>query len=108
MKVHDNVSKPGRIWSIEVSSWIGRRKLSRVLARIPGVTIERWPSLLSWLRPGPFCTFAFQGRTYTVEATWPAGSRFEISPEPRGCEPGLLQIRGALIAYRPLGTLAGA
>ncbi len=39
MKVHDNCPTPGRVWSIEVSSRVGRRKLARVLCAVPGLRI---------------------------------------------------------------------
>ena len=98
MKVYDNFPKPGRIWSIEVSSWAGRRRLARAIARIPGVQVTQKPGLLSWLSDKPFCRFRLGNRSFTIEATWPAGERFEISPEPRGCCEELMIVREALLA----------
>ena len=96
MKVHDNCSRPGRIWFIEISSRIGRRKLARILSAVPGVRITKMPGYFSWLRDEPFCRFELNGRRFFVEATWPAGDRFEISPEPQGCVGELLIVREVL------------
>ena len=97
MQVYDNSPKPGRIWSIEVSSAIGRRRLARFISTISGVAILKWPSWFSWMRDEAFCQFEINGRKFQVSASWPAGSRFEISPEPAGCAPEILRIREALI-----------
>ena len=67
MKVHDNCPKPGGIWSIEVSSFIGRRKLARILAAIPDVRIIEMPGYLSRLSDKPFCRFELDGHLFVVE-----------------------------------------
>lgn len=100
MKVHDNCSKPGRIWSIEVSSLIGRRGLARVLSAVPGVRITEMPGYFSWVRDKPFCRFELGGHRFVVEAVGPSFNSFEISPEPRGCVDQLLVIREALVIHR--------
>lgn len=99
MKVHDLCPKPGRIWSIEVSSRIGTRKLARILSTIPGVRITHMPGYFSWLSDKPFCRFELDGRSFVVETTWPSGHRYEISPEPRGCVDELLRVREALAQH---------
>jgi hypothetical protein len=104
MKVYENSPKPGRIWSIEVSSHIGRRSLARVIATIPGVLITQKPSLFSQFRDAPFCSFELGKRRFKVEAIWPAGDRFEISPDPSGCAEELLVIRDALLAHAAGGA----
>lgn len=98
MKVHDNCPRPGRIWSVEVPSGVGRRRLCRIIASIPGVRVMQFPGLLSRLRDEPFCRFELDGRRFIVEATWPVGEHFEITPDPRGCAPELLLVREALLA----------
>jgi hypothetical protein len=100
MKVHDNCPKPGRVWSIEVSSFIGRRKLARILAAVPGVRIIKMPGYLSRLSDKPFCRFELDGHLFVVEATWPSGNRFVISPEPQGCVDQLLVVRQVLAQHR--------
>ena len=100
MKVHDNCPQAGRVWSIEVSSLIGRRKLARILSEVPGVRITKMPGHFSWLSAEPFCRFELGGRSFVVEATWPSGNRFEISPEPRGCVDQLLDVRKVLAQHR--------
>ena len=99
MKVYDNCPKPGRVWSVEVPSRIGRRRLCRIIEAIPGVRIMQSPGIFSWIRDEPFCRFELGGREFIVEATWPVGERFEITPDPRGCAKELLSIRAALLAY---------
>lgn len=101
MKVYDNYSEPGRVWSIEVSSLIGRRRLARILAALPGVRITKMAGYFSWLSDEPFCRFELDGRLFVVEACWPSGNRFEIFPEPRGCVDQLLIIREALAQQPP-------
>ena len=100
MKVYDNCPKPGRIWSIEVSSSIGRRAIARLIATIPGVQMTQMPTFFSWLKDEPFCRFEFNGRRFAIEAVWPIGRRFEITPEPCGCVPEILTIREALLKAR--------
>jgi hypothetical protein len=97
MKVYDNCPKPGRIWSIEVPSRIGRRRLVRIIAAIPGVHVFERPGILSRFSDRPFLQFRLGEHRFVVESTWPAGDRFEITPEPRGCVEALLVIREALI-----------
>ena len=104
MKVYENSSKPGRVWSIEVSSRIGRRSLVRVIASIPGVLITQKPRMLSQLRDAPFCSFELGNRRFKIEAVWPAGGRFEISPDPSGCTEELLVIRDALLTHAAGGA----
>lgn len=101
MKVHDNCSEPGRVWSIEVSSLIGRRRLARILAALPGVRITQRAGYFSWLSDKPFCRFELGGRLFVVEASWPSGNRFEIYPEPQGCVDQLLIVREALARQPP-------
>lgn len=98
MKVSDNCSKPGRIWSIEVSG-IGRRELVGMVAAIPGVHIIRKPHLFSWLSDEPFCRFELNGRQFTIEAVWPAGQCFEIGPDPHGCADEMLAVRQGLLKH---------
>lgn len=100
MKVYDNCPKPGRVWSIEVSAFIGRRKLARILATIPGARIIKMPGYFSWLGDKQFCRFELDGRIFVVEATWPSGNRFEISPEPQGCVDQLMIVRQVLAQHR--------
>ena len=102
MKVIDHCPRPGRIWSIEVPSSIGRRPLARLVSALPEAQIVTWPGLFSFLRDEPFCRFTLGGRTFTIEAVWPAGDTFEISPDPRGCVEELLVVRQALLQHPPL------
>jgi hypothetical protein len=104
MKVYDNAPKPGRIWSIEVPARLGRRSLVRIIANIPGVHVTQEPSALSWLRDKPFCRFELGGRYFTIESSWSAGDRFEISPDPAGCTYELLVVRQALLAHPASGA----
>lgn len=104
MKVYDNSPKPGRIWSIEISSSIGRRTVARIVSSIPGVLVTQKPGLLFGFRGKPFCRFQLNGRNFTIESTWPAGERFEISPDPRGWVTELLVVREALLAYQAGGA----
>ena len=97
LTVYDISPKPGRIWSIEVSSAVGRRRLARFVSTISGVTMLQWPSWFSWLHDEPFCVFKINGRNFQIAASWPTASRFEISPEPAGCAPEILRVREALI-----------
>jgi hypothetical protein len=99
MKVYDSSPKRGRIWSIEISSRVGRRSIARIISRIPGVRVTQEPGMLSWLPDKPFCRFELRGRRFTIEASWPAGHRFEISPDPAGCSDELLIVREALLAH---------
>ena len=99
MKIKDNVSRPGRIWSIEVPARLGRRRLAGALESLPGLRLTHRPTLLGALRGGSVCAFEFLGRRYVVEPTWPAGDAFHISPDPPACEPGLLLIREALLSH---------
>lgn len=98
MKVYDICPKAGRIWSIEVPSSVGRRRLHRAIAAIPDVRVLKGPGLFSWLRDRPFLRFELGGLSFLAESKWPSGDRFEIGPNPAGCTEELLIIREALLA----------
>lgn len=77
---------------------MGRGRLYRTIAAIPGARVVEAPGFFSWLRARPFCRFELGGRSFVVESTWPAGGRFEISPDPAGFTQELLIVREALLA----------
>jgi hypothetical protein len=94
MRIRDVESKPGRMWSLEVSGWIGRQRLVRLVAAIPSVRVLRQPKLFSALREDVFCRFEFAGRTFEIDAF--LENAYCISPMPAGCVPELLMLRAAL------------
>lgn len=95
-RIREQGPRPGRVWSLEVPADVGRRRLARILKSIPGVRLSVSPGWFSWLSDRPFCRFEFNGQQYVVEASWPAGDAFEVSPEPQGCKPATVQLKKAL------------
>ena len=96
VKIREQGPKADRVWSLEMTSSIGRRRLARVIKSIPSTHVSEFPGFFSWLFDRPFCRFEFMGYKFTVEASWPAGDTFEISLEPRGCKPETLVLKQAL------------
>lgn len=94
--VFERGPKPGRVWWLEITASVGRRRLARILASIPGARVSVSPGWFSWLRDEPFCRFELNGQKYVVEASWPAGTTFELSPDPQGCKLETVQLRKAL------------
>ena len=96
VKVLEHGPKPGRVWSLELPARVGRRRLARVLASVPGVQLSHHPGWFSWLADRPFCRFEYKGVQFAVEAEWPAFNVFSIAPDPGGCKPETLEIKAAL------------
>ena len=96
VKVLEHGPKPGRVWSLELPARVGRRRLARALASVPGVRLQQTPGFFSWLVDRPFCRFEYNGIQFVIEAEWPAFKAFTISPDPRGCKPETLEIKMAL------------
>jgi hypothetical protein len=94
MRIVDIGPKPGRVWELEVSNLIGRRRLVRRLGAIPGLRILQGPKWLSMFREEVFCRFEFGERCFVAEAGETGGYR--IRPERPGCVPELLAVRDAL------------
>jgi hypothetical protein len=79
MRIVDIGPKPGRVWELEVSNLIGRRRLVRRLGAIPGLRILQGPKWLSMFREEVFCRFEFGERCFVAEAGETGGYR--IRPE---------------------------
>ena len=97
MRVVDVGPRPERVWEIQVSNLIGRRRLTRILAGIPGVRIVQGPIWLSALREDIFCRFDYEGRQFMAEAI--DERAFSIGPARTGCVEELGPIRNALRAH---------
>jgi hypothetical protein len=97
MRVVDIGPRPERVWEIQVSSLIGRRRLTRILAGIPDVRIVRAPGWLSVFREDIFCSFDYQGQRFVAEAI--EEHAYRIGPARAGCVEALRPIRDALRAH---------
>jgi len=86
MKTYLYKSDEEKLISFEVSNTlIGRRRVVKILNKIPEVEIIQTPKFLSWLREDVFCRFKLKNKTFTVEEPFGDNSRYLIcssSPEP--------------------------
>jgi len=97
VRVVDIGPRPERVWEIQVSNLIGRRRLTRTLAAIPDVRIVQGPGWLSIFREDIFCRFDYQGRRFVAEAI--DEHAYRIGPAHAWCVEELRPIRDALRAH---------
>lgn len=97
MRVVDVGPRPERVWAIQISNLIGRRRLTRILAAIPHVRIVQGPVWLSAFREDIFCRFDYGGRRFVAEVF--DERAYRIGPARAGCVEELRPIRDALRAH---------
>jgi hypothetical protein len=85
MKTFDICDNEGRLKSFQISSWMGRRRASKVIGNIPGANVTRVTSRFSWNfivpnRDDVVCEFEFGGIKFEVFEAWGDSSRYWIGP----------------------------
>ena len=81
MKIYDLKNKDGEIYAFEIQN-IGRRKVSKIVKKIPGSIVKKFPSLFSWIKgQDEFCEFEVDGCTFVIEEPFGDNSRYWIGPK---------------------------
>jgi len=80
MKIFENRDENGNLCSFEVPNWkLSRRRVVRIVAKIPGVVVIRRPKrLLSWFREEIFCEFEINGVKFQIDEPFGDNSRFWV------------------------------
>src|SRR5512134_2166464 len=104
MRVWEHQDHEGRTCAIEVPSLTGRRRVTRLASRVPGVTLIRSPKALSWVREESFCEFDLDGERYSIEEPYGDNSRYWIGRAQFGWHPSFCRI---VAAFRESGLWFG-
>ena len=81
MKIYDIEDDRGRTLAFEINNvWMSRRRFSRIVARIPGVTVTKRPRFFSWFAGDVFCYFELGGTKFEAEEPYGDNSRYWIGP----------------------------
>jgi hypothetical protein len=80
MKIYDLLDKEGRVFAFEVNNFfLSRKRLSKIVNRMPGVRMIRTPRRFSW--EDEFCEFEIDGQRFTAWEPWGDSNRFWIGPK---------------------------
>jgi hypothetical protein len=104
MKTFDIRDSEGRLKSFEISSGMGRRRVSKVIRNIPGTNVTRVTSGFSWNlivpdREDTVCEFEFQGIKYIVSEDWGDSDRYWIGPMDHEFHPEMEVIKEAFTKF---------
>lgn len=92
MQVWEHKDDEGRTCAIEVPSLAGRRRVARVVSRIPGAVIVRRPALLSWFDEDSFCEFELDGQRFDIHEPFGDNSRYWIGKDEFGWHPSFYRV----------------
>lgn len=81
MRIYELETEAGDIYAFEVDvPLLGRRRVSSFVRRIPGVTVTKSPSALSWFREEVFCRFTLGQVAFEVLEPFGDNSRYWVGP----------------------------
>ena len=90
MKIHPFHNDEGKLHAFEVPNiLLSRKAIVKLVSNIPGASVVKKPSLLSWFREDMFCKFIVDGQMFTVEEPYGDNSRYLVGAEPPGWCPQL-------------------
>jgi hypothetical protein len=99
MKIYDLLDKEGRVFAFEVNNFLlSRRRLCKIVSRMPGVQIISTPRLVSG--EDEFCEFQIDGQRFVVWEPWGDSSRFWIGPKSKEWCPQVEIVRHFFFSYR--------
>jgi hypothetical protein len=103
MKIHEGRDAEGRLIYFEVPNvLLSRRAASRLVARVPGVSILSWPSYWPFGVDDVFCKFDLDGKHFELWEPFGDNSRFHIAATPLEPCTALHQLRETFQKYRPV------
>lgn len=110
MRTFDICDNEGRLKSFQISSWMGRRRASKVIGNIPGANVTRVTSRFSWNfivpnRDDVVCEFEFGGIKFEVFEAWGDSSRYWIGPMDNEFHPQTEVIKQAFAKFSWWKTL---
>lgn len=92
MKVHDIPLRDGRVAAFEVDNLrLSRRRLCKIVERIPGARLVRRPRLFSWFVEDVFCVFEVGGVCFEAQEPYGDNSRYWVGPAGTGANGKLLE-----------------
>jgi hypothetical protein len=100
MRVYDiNPSNKGLL-AFEINAWLGRRRTTRVISKIPCVRMLRGPRWFAGAREEVFCEFELVDQRFNVWQPLGSGARYWIGPSDGARTGILLLVRQAFIDYQ--------
>ncbi len=100
MKIYDIKDNQGKVFAFEVSNFgLGRHGVCLVVETIPGATLVRRPTFLSWFRESTFCEFVVDGEIYEADEPYGDNSRYWIGSKPPRSLPQTERVREAFARW---------
>jgi hypothetical protein len=105
MKIYKGLNMQGSLVYFEVSNvLLSRRAASKLVSRIPGVSVTSWPKLF-FGREDVFCKFTLDDKRFELWEPFGDNNRFHVAANPLEPCDALKQILGAFQEHRPIPGL---
>jgi hypothetical protein len=106
MKVYEGLDAEKRLVYFEVpNAFFSRRAASKLVSRIPGVSVLSMPSFLPFGGDDVFCRFELGGRRFELWEPFGDNSRFHIAAKPLEPCGSLDQLRLVFQKHQPMSSL---
>jgi hypothetical protein len=106
MKIYEGLDAQRRLVYFEVpTAMLSRRAASKVVSRVPGVSLESRPGLWPLGGNDVFCKFELDGKHFELWEPYGDNSRFHVAAKPLEPCDALQRLRSAFQEHRPISGI---